>query len=130
MQIAATPQRSPLLGQDAGQRAEDARARRAERVADGDRAALAVDDGRVDVPRAHAGQGLRGERLVELDGADVGPGDAGPLDGQVGSLDRREAEELRVEGGGPAPGDARDGLRDRASFGAQHCRAAPRMPRR
>ena len=78
MQIAATPHRSPDSASRLRERAEDPGAGRAERVADRDRAALGVDDLRVDLPGVDAGQRLHRERLVELDRADVGPADAGP----------------------------------------------------
>ena len=89
MQIAATPQRSPRSRSTLGQRAEDAAARGAERVADGDRAAVGVDDVGVDLPGVDAGQRLHGERLVELDGADVVPADARRgASARFGGLDR------------------------------------------
>ena len=69
MQIAATPHRSPDSRSRVRQGAEDPAAGGAERVADRDRAALGVDDLRVDLPGVDAGQRLHGERLVELDRA-------------------------------------------------------------
>ena len=105
MQIAATPQRSPLLAQPVRQRAEDPAAGGAQRVADRDRAALGVDDLRVDLPGVDAGQRLDGERLVELDRGDVGPADAGPGQRLVGGLDRREPEVLRLQRVRAAAGD-------------------------
>src|SRR3954451_14567085 len=71
----------PVLGlQRVGQRAQDAPAGRAERVAEGHRAAVAVDAVGVDRPLADAGQRLRREGLVELDGVDVAPRDPGARD--------------------------------------------------
>src|SRR5918999_5402869 len=89
---------SPALAgllQGPGEGAEDPGPGRAERVPDRDGAAGAVDDLRVDVPGVDAGQRLGGEGLVQLDRADVAPPDAGPLEREVGRLDRREAEVLR-----------------------------------
>ena len=86
------------LGQPPGQGAEDPAARRAERVAHGDRPALGVDDLGIDLPGVDAGQGLDRERLVELDRGDVRPADAGPGQGPVGRLDRCETEVLRGRG--------------------------------
>ena len=83
---------------------------------DRDGAAVRIDDLRVDAPGADARQRLRGERLVELDRADVAPADASTGQGNVGGLHRGEPEELRLAGGrAPArdPGERRqagDGL--------------------
>src|SRR5579862_9612900 len=55
---------------------EDPPARRAQRMADRDRAAANVDQLGVELrPRANAGQRLRRERLVELDAGDPLPAD-------------------------------------------------------
>ena len=121
MQIAATPQRWPPSLHHLGERAEDPAARGAERVPDRDRAAAGVHDLRVDLPGVEADQRLHGEGLVELDGADVGPADAGPGQRLLGRLDRGVAEPVRLERVGAAAGDARDGERPRAS-------AAPSEP--
>jgi hypothetical protein len=57
---------------------EDAGARAAEGVADGDGATLRVDDRAVEVgPLGEAGQALGGEGLVELDGGEVAPAQTG-----------------------------------------------------
>src|SRR5512132_2960961 len=53
------------------------RARRAERMAERDRAAERIDLRGVEVELAHDGERLRGERLVELDPVDVLLPDAG-----------------------------------------------------
>ncbi len=109
MQIAATPQRSPDSRNRFGQGADDSCAGGAERVTDGDGAALGVDELAVGEtlvqPGVDAGERLDGERLVELDRADVGPADARASQGDAGGLDGRVAEQLRLEGEGPAAGD-------------------------
>ena len=109
MQIAATPQRSPDSRSRFARVPDDPGTRGAERVADGDGAALGVDDVGVGEtlvqPGVDAGERLDGERLVELDGADLGPGDARASERDAGGLDRREAEQLRLEREGASPGD-------------------------
>ena len=74
-------------------------------MSDRDRAAVPVDDLGVDVPRLDAGDRLGGEGLVELDGGDVGPADPCTFQGEVGGLDRREAEQVGLVRGRAASGD-------------------------
>src|SRR4051794_6297884 len=93
------------LAQHLRQRAEDPAAGGAERVPDRDRAALRVDDVRVDLPRVDTGERLDGERLVQLDGADVRPGDPGPPQRAPGGLDRGVPEVQRLQREGRPPGD-------------------------
>src|SRR3954447_5738854 len=59
------------LGELVGQRPEQARARAAERVADGDRAAVDVELGERDAELARRGEHLAREGLVDLDEIDV-----------------------------------------------------------
>ena len=99
MQIAARPQRSRRSTRTVGEGAEHAGTGGAQRMTDGDRAAAGVDDRRVDAPRVEAGQGLDGERLVELDRADVRPADPGRGEGPLGGLDRARS---RTAGGSRA----------------------------
>ncbi len=97
-----------------GEGGEDPAAGGAEGVADGDGAAAGVDDVGVGEaagePGVDADEGLDGEGFVELDDADVGPGDAGAVEGLLGGLDGGVAEVLGVEGVGAAPGDAGEGV--------------------
>src|SRR5581483_12432168 len=72
-------------------RRDEPRAGRAERVADGDRAAVDVDAVERDAELLARGQDLRRERLVELDAVDLVGGDAGVL------------HRLVVAGTGPRP---------------------------
>ena len=116
----------PAVGLErVGERAEDAPAGRAERVADGDRAAVDVHALGVEVlPLAHAGERLRGERLVELDGVDVAPADAGALERPVGRLDRADAEDVGVDGERAAAGDPGDRLAARLARRPPRSRSA------
>ena len=79
------------------QRGHDAGAGHAERVAEGDRAAVHVElvprDAEVLGRRDH----LRGERLVDLDEVDVVDRHAGPLERLAAGLDRAEAHDLGVQ---------------------------------
>ena len=77
----------------AGQLRHQAHARGGERVADGDRAAVLVDAGVVvgDAERVEEREHLDGERLVDLEQADV-------VDGQAG-----RSSALSVAGTGPMP---------------------------
>ena len=77
-------------------------------MTDGDRTAAGVHQVGVDRPRVEAGQRLHGERLVELDRADVGPADTGGREGALRGLDRGDAEPWRLEGGDATPGHAGD----------------------
>ena len=109
MQIAATPQRSP----DSRSRCASVPRIRPPEAPSGWPIAIAPPlaltiSGSLSPslgPRVDAGQRLHGERLVELDRADVGPRDAGPGQRLVGRLDRREAEVLRQQRMGAAAGD-------------------------
>src|SRR3954454_16672958 len=76
------------------ERGEDARAAGAERVADGDRAAIGVDALGIDRPLVDAGERLRRERLVELDDLDVFPSDTGARERLVRGLHRRDPEDV------------------------------------
>ena len=60
-------------------------------------------------PRVQADQRLHREGLVELDGADVGPVDAGAAHRLLGGLDGCVAEVLRVQRVAPRARDPRDG---------------------
>ena len=80
------------------QRAGDAGAGHAERVADRDRAAVHVELVDVDAQVAVAGDDLRGERLVDLDQVDVVDGHPGPGQRLLGGLDRAVAHDLRATG--------------------------------
>src|SRR3954447_13979604 len=96
-----------------GQPAEDADARGAERMADGDRAAVGVDLRGVQAvlgPLADVGEALGGEGLVELDAVDVAPPDAGALQGYVRGRDRADAEDVGVAPPRAAAGDAGERL--------------------
>ena len=77
-----------------------------ERVAQGDRAAVAVHDLRVEAEPAHAGQGLGRERLVELDGAEVIDAEPGTGEHLLGGRDRADAHDLGLAAGGGAVDDA------------------------
>src|SRR4051794_4980730 len=79
----------------------DPRAGHAERVTDGDRAAVDVElvAERVDADAARRRDDLGGECLVDLDQVDVVDGLAGVGEGLLGRLDRPEAHDLRREGG-------------------------------
>src|SRR6478735_1430483 len=94
-----------------GERAQDPPAGRAERMADGDRAAEHVDLLRVESrPRTHAGERLRRERLVELEEVDVAPADARALERAVGGLHRADAEDVGIDAERAAARDARERL--------------------
>ena len=71
MQSAAMPRFAPRAFIGVEQRAEDARAARADRVAERDRAAVDVDARGVELEPADARERLRGERLVQLDEIEV-----------------------------------------------------------
>lgn len=72
-------------------------------MADGDGAATRVDDVGVDLPGVQAGQRLHRERLVEFDGPDLGPADAGGLQCTIGRLDRSVPEVLGGQRVAPLP---------------------------
>ena len=90
------------------QRGQQPRAGVAERVPERDRAAVDVDDRRVELlPLGQAGERLRRERLVELDRGEVAPADAGALQRLARRLDGADAVELRLDGAGGAARDPR-----------------------
>src|ERR1044072_5366239 len=127
--------RDPVLAAAAAQLTDqgggEASAGAAERVAEGDRAAVDVELLFVDAELAGAGEHLRGEGLVELDQVDLLEGETGRVeragnrqrraDPHVGGVDagdaegddageRVGAEALRAPpGGAPRPGGARAG---------------------
>ena len=78
----------------------------AERVAQGDRAAVAVHDLRVQPSSRMHGQRLGGERLVELDGAEVADAEAGALEHLLGGRDRADAHDFGRAAGRGAVDDA------------------------
>ena len=83
------------------QRGDDAHAAATERVTDGDRSALLVDDRRIELrPLAQAGQRLRGERLVQLDRGEVAPTDPGSPQRRARCLDRADAVQVRIDAAG------------------------------
>ena len=91
------------------QRGHDAGAGHAERVAEGDGAAVDVQLVVADAELAGGGHHLGGERLVDLDEVDVIDGHAGPAQRLADGLDRAEAHDLGIEGahaGGDDPADA------------------------
>src|ERR671925_1430661 len=89
------------------ERAEDAHARGAEGMADRDRAAVDVDDRGIKVrPLAQTGQRLDGERFIQLDDRQIAPTDPGASEGVVRSFDRTDPEDVRIDAGGGAAGDA------------------------
>src|SRR5699024_241360 len=100
------------LAEHLGQRAEDAASAGAERVAERYRAPALVDDlgvaQAVLQPGVHADQRLDGERLVELDGADLVPADAGPAQRGVRRLHGGVAERLRLQRERAPAGDPGD----------------------
>ena len=97
MQIAATPQRSP----DSRSRCASVPRIRPPEAPSGWPIAiappLALTISGSTLPGVDAGQRLHGERLVELDRGDVGPGDAGPGERLSAASTGREAEHLRLE---------------------------------
>ena len=84
------------------QRGHDAGAGHAERVAEGDGAAVDVELVPRDAELVADGHDLRGERLVDLDEVDVVDGHAGPRRAPAARLDRAEAHDLGVEAGDAA----------------------------
>ena len=85
----------------AGQLGHQAHARRGQRVADGDRAAVLVDARVVvgDAERVEEGEHLDGERLVDLEQADVLDGQAGPVERLDGGRHRADAHDLGLDPG-------------------------------
>src|ERR1700761_5245408 len=80
--------------------AHDAGAGRADRMAEGDGAALGVDDGRVEAELGRGRQGDGGEGFVDLPDVDVGRAEALLVEELLGGHRRDEGEVRRV------PGDA------------------------
>jgi len=72
------------------QRREDARARRAQGVAQRDRAAVDVDPRGIELELADASDGLRREGLVQLDQVDLVDRQPGALEDFLGRGDRPE----------------------------------------
>src|SRR5699024_9327879 len=111
------------------QGAGDAGTGAAERVTEGDRAAVDVQlllD--VDPQPVGGGQYLRGEGLVEFDQVDVTDGHVGAGQGLLGGLHRAQAHDLRAQSGQAGGHDA--GQRRDAEFGSlgvahdDQCRSA------
>ena len=111
-----------VLGlQAVDQRAGDAGAGHAERVADGDGAAVDVELVEVDAQVAVARDDLRGERLVDLDQVDVVDGHAGALQRLLRGLDRAVAHDLRGQAGDAGGDDP--GQRGEAELARPWCRS-------
>ena len=89
-------------------------------MADGDGAAIDVDDRRIPAHVLVDGAGLRGEGLVGLDEVEVVDLPAGLLQRLARGRDRAGAHDRRIDAGGRPGGDARERRRGRAS----------RLPRR
>ena len=86
---------------------DDSRARGAKRVANRDCAAVNVHFFGVEVfPKLHAGQGLRGERFVDLNKINIGPSFAGARESDVRGFDGRDAKNVGVVGGYATRNDA------------------------
>ena len=81
-----------------------------DRMPQGDGAAVDVGDGRVDPQLAHHRQGLGGEGLIEFSALDVFQLPGGTGQGLAGCLDRTQAHEPRVQGGGGVGYDPSQGL--------------------
>src|SRR4051794_12500668 len=92
--------------QPVDQRAGDARAGHAERVADGDRTAVHVEAVDVDAELLVRRDHLRGERLVDLDEVDVVDRHLRASEGLLGGLDRTETHDLRRQAGDTGRHDA------------------------
>ena len=76
------------------------------RVSEGDGSAVDVDLGGVEPEFGDAGEGLGGERLVQLDEVEVVDRPAGPVEGLAGGRDRTEAHACGIDaGGGGVPDD-------------------------
>src|SRR5262245_6162180 len=89
------------------QRGEDAGAGRPDGMAEGDGAAVGVDDGAVELgPAGEARQRLGGERLVQLHHVEVAPADPCPSQSGGGGLDRPDAVEVGIDGRHRPGGDA------------------------
>ena len=77
------------------QRRDDPGAGRADRVPERDRAAVDVDLVPVEAELAAVGQGLRGERLVDLDQVERLDRQLDPVEQPADALDRGEEQPLR-----------------------------------
>src|SRR6185437_8112314 len=99
------------------QRGDDPRARAAERVADGDRAAVHVDLLRVELELVDAGDRLGGERLVQLDQFQVFDAPAGPGEDAVHRGNRADAHVVGVHAGSGGADVARERRHARAVHG-------------
>src|SRR5262245_32802833 len=82
----------------------------AERVAEGDRAAVDVEPLLVDPELADAGEDLRGEGLVELDQVDLVELEAGGGEGTGDRLDRADPHVGGVDAGDAGGDDPAEGL--------------------
>src|SRR5215207_2109550 len=102
--------RETLLGVAAAhlveERDQDAGARGADRMADGDCAAVDVHDLRVPAHVLVDGERLRREGLVRLDEVEVLDLPAGPLERLARGRDRAGAHDRRIDAGGRPGGDA------------------------
>ena len=112
------------------QRPEDPRPRGAERVPDGDRAAVRVDDLGVELGHSarQASDCAANASLSSTTSRSSQPIPA--RSSAVGRLDRRDAEHVGVDAGGAAAGDPGERLARRASRAGARRRAAARRRRR
>lgn len=137
-QIAATPHRRPVsrrsLANVARMRPPDAPSGRPMAIAPPCRLTTL----RVDVPGVQADQRLGGERLVQLNGGDIGPTDTGFAQRSLRRLDRCVAEELRFVRSGATTGDPGEGrapqpvrrqLRSRSGLRRRRRRSLSATPR-
>src|SRR5690606_29941514 len=103
------------------ERGGDPGAGHAERVADGDRAAVDVQLVVVDAEVLGRRQDLRGERLVDLDQVDVVDGHPGVGERLAGRLDRAEAHDLGGQAGDAGRHDPRQrGYAELGGLGVAH----------
>ena len=128
-QIAATPMPAAAAAQLVHERPEQARARRADRVPERDRAAVHVDALRVDPEQLDRVQRDRAEGLVHLEQVDVGDGQARLLERHPRRRRRRPHQVGVVVGHVPVADGSRRAARGRARAPSPRTRArAP--PRR
>ena len=109
--IVSSPKVLVGVAQAVDQGGHDAGAGHAERVADGDGAAVDVELVPRDAEVLGRRDDLGGERLVDLDEVDVVDGHAGAGEGLAAGLDRAEAHDLGVQAGdarGDDPGERRE----------------------
>ncbi len=80
------------------QRGDDASARSAKRVPDGDRATVAVDDRRIEIgPLAKTGDRLRRKGLVQLHSVEVAPSEPGATKRESSGRDRPNPEQVGID---------------------------------